>query len=161
MKIKFICLVLCACLLCSGCAGKETEVLDALKNEPKVEIVKSPVIDGSWHGYWEISDCSGVWAELDKFRWDCWAEIKDNKVLIWDVDVPREEGLCTLELKAAGSGYAPVKGRMMDVTSNCDDWSISIENDDKGRLFVLRGHYQGKADGKFSFAFYLRTDKED
>ena len=82
-------------------------------------------------------------------------------MLIWDEDLPKKDGLCDLELKQDGSGYSIVKGRMMDVSSDCKGWSISLEDDSEGRRLVLRGQYEGKAEGKFSFAFYLRPDKKD
>ena len=165
MKNKFIFLVLCLCLLCSGCAGKETVVNVVPKTETMAGPSPSPQpvisIDGSWHGYWEIFECSGVWEELDKSRWDCWAEIKNGRMLIWDVDLPKEDGLCDLELKQEANGYTISKGRMMDVSPNFESWRISLESDAQGRRLVLRGQYDGNAEGKFNFAFYLRPDKKD
>ena len=116
-------------------------------------------INGDWHGYWEIFDCSGVWAELQNYSWDCWAEINDDKILLWDVDVAREDGLAEIFYARDGESLILTEGRFMDIGDEFEDWQLSLDSD--SRRLTMRGTYKANADGKFSFVFQLWPDTED
>ena len=166
MKTCIACFILCLCMLLSACSGEEEQVLTIVSQAEKLENFKaSPLSDEqincTWHGQWEIFACSGIWAEFENFCWECWAECENNHILIWDVDIPKEEALAKLELMLAGEEYTISSGRFMDVYSGFDSWRISFSDDEDGQLLTIRGQYDGKADGRFSFAFYLRPEIEE
>ena len=49
----------------------------------------------------------------------------------------------------------------MDNTEGFDSWTL-VPNSPEGKLqLVLRGHYESKTNGSFSFAMYLEEDADE
>lgn len=147
------------CLLLSGCGEKTTEIKISAPEETPAAIAKTVEPDGSYKGKWEMFNCSGDWADFESYSWDCWAELKDNELLIWDVDIPKDTGLAKLELSRDDDGYKVKSGRFMDIESGFDSWRVEFEEGESLKL-NLRGRYEGNAEGSYSFAMYLEKEKE-
>ena len=148
-------LLVCLSLFCTGCAEQKT--LTVLP-EPQESAAATKSVDasGSYSGSWEMFNCSGTWAEFDRFSWECWAELDGDELLIWDEDVPKDIGLARLELCKTDGGYEIKAGRFMDISAGFEGWSLLL--DENGSI-TIRGCYDGNAPGSFSFAMYLEKEK--
>ena len=163
---KIICmLLLCLCLFCTGCGEKTTEIVIS-EPEDTADVATAPTtapkpieLDGSYKGKWEMFDCSGVWADFENYSWDCWAELKDKDLLVWDLDIPKDIGLAKLVLSRDGGEYKLDSGKFMDIESGFESWRVTVEQDDGVKL-TLRGRYEGNAEGSYSFAMYLEKEEE-
>lgn len=169
-KITALLPALLLCLLLCGCRAPDflpiPEQIDMSQTSPS-PAVESPApdfreakLEGKWKGHWEMFSAGGQWAEMDKFSWDCWAEISDkDSVYIWDEDLEKDEGVARLELSREESRGRVTGGWFMDNDSGFEHWRVTLKEDEQGLLLILRGSYSSEINGDFSFVFYLRPDK--
>ena len=146
------------CLLLSGCGEKSTEIKISEPEEASAAATKPVELDGEYKGRWEMFNCSGDWLDFESYSWDCWAEISDGKLLVWDVDIPKDIGLASLELEEEVEGCKVAGGRFMDIESGFESWRVELEQGESVKL-TLRGRYEGNAEGSYSFAMYLEKEK--
>ena len=180
MKKLFAFCILIFCLCLTGCGA---ELGHLLGSQIRAAVLPAPVptaspeplavptptptptaaatavdIKGKWQGHWEMFSCTGVWANFESYSWDCWAEIDDESILLWDVDIPKDTGLAKLNYARSDEGYNVKGGRFMNIESDYANWRLSLGQGDNGPELILRGSYEGDAEGRFSFAFYLEKD---
>ena len=62
-------------------------------------------ISGDWYGWWRMYGTSGEWAQMDGCWWDCCAEIKNGRILLWDEDLPKDNYLAKAELSTRGGEH--------------------------------------------------------
>lgn len=168
-KFIMIITVLALCLGLSACGGGEAPQPTAapaaestVEPSPTPEPTPTPPVlenydlSGSWYGYWEMFSCTEAWAEMEGYRWDGCAEVSEDAMLLWDMDVPKEYGLGRLELEE-GEPLSVIKGgSFMDNDIGSDQWSLKLKQDEYGRIMTIRGNYLSERNGNFSFVFYLR-----
>ena len=155
---KRICALVLLCLLLSGCGEKSTEIKISEPEETSAAVAEPLKLDGEYKGKWEMFNCSGDWTDFESYSWDCWAELDDGELLVWDVDIPKDIGLAKLTLSKDGDVYKVDGGRFMDIESGFESWRVELEQGESVKL-TLRGRYEGNAEGSYSFAMYLEKEK--
>ena len=163
MKKLLLCLALtCLCIMAVGCEKEvqpEPRISPTPTSGPAATKTPAPEsIEGKWKGRWEMFSCTGDWTGFERYSWDCWANVSADSIWLWDVDIPEKTGLAEIKYSKSGSAYTVEGGRFMDVKADYENWRMSLETGDKGPELVLRGNYEGNAQGRFSFAVYLEKD---
>ena len=113
-------------------------------------------ISGDWYGWWRMYSTSGDWAHMYGYWWDCCAEIKDGRMLLWDEDLPKDNSLAEAELSIHNKDIRCKSGSFLDRELKSDSWDITLSEDGCGTLMTVSGKYDAVGKGGFSYEIYLR-----
>ena len=153
--------VLALMLLLAGCGlGSSDKVKTVVVGNDRVSRadVKAAVTDlsGDWYGWWRMYSTSGDWAHMYGYWWDCCAEIKDGRMLLWDEDLPKDNFLAEAELSIHGDDIRCKSGSFLDRELKSGSWEITLSEDDCGTLMTISGKYDAVGKGGFSCRIFLR-----
>lgn len=103
MRFRIAAAVLALSLLLAGCGkGSSDKVKTVVIENGNVSRTAAADISGDWYGWWRMYGTSGEWAQMDGCWWDCCAEIKNWRILLWDEDLPKDNYLAKAELSTRG-----------------------------------------------------------
>lgn len=144
--------LLTACLLLSGCGGKE---------EAKTVVVMqktdhAPETD-SWYGWWRMKNTSGDWNSMYGYWWDCCGEISaDGKLMLWDEDLKRGDYLAVFQLEQNGDSFSINGGKFIDKGLEKGSACLEVSEDKSGEIFKISGKYDAVGKGGFDYEIFLR-----
>lgn len=127
---------------------------------PACAFAESHKLTGDWYGWWKMDHCSGDWAKMYGYYWDCCAELGGEgdalRLLLWDEDLPRETRLAEADLSEAEGALRCTGGSFLDRELGGDDWKITRSEDECGTLLTIEGQYTAVGKGGFHYLIYLR-----
>ena len=157
MRFRIAAAVLALSLLLAGCGkGSSDKVKTVVIENGNVSRTAAADISGDWYGWWRMYGTSGEWAQMDGCWWDCCAEIKNGRILLWDEDLPKDNYLAKAELSTRGGDIRCLSGSFLDRKLKSGSWDISLSEDGCGTLMTVSGQYDAVGDGSFSYEIYLR-----
>ena len=113
-----------------------------------------------WYGWWKMDRCSGDWAKMYGYYWDCCAEIEEEggvlRLLLWDEDLPKEKALALARLSERDGELRCTEGSFLDRELTAEDWDISRGEDACGINWKIEGYYKAVGKGGFHYEIYLR-----
>ena len=114
-----------------------------------------------WYGWWKMDRCSGDWARMYGYYWDCCAELETDgegplHLRLWDEDLPKETLLADALLTEEEGVLSCRSGSFLDRALGESDWTVTKSADACGTLLTLEGQYQAVGKGGFHYVIYLR-----
>ena len=135
----------------------------ALCNMPAsyAEGEKTDELPKDWYGWWKMDRCSGDWAKMYGYYWDCCGELEREDVdllhlRLWDEDLPKETLLAEALLTEGEGALACRSGSFLDRELGTSDWTITKRDDVCRTLLTFEGQYQAVGKGGFHYVIYLR-----
>lgn len=128
---------------------------------PPESTAPSPISGTSdWYGWWRMDHCSGDWAHMYGYYWDCCAEITDQgeslHLLLWDEDLSKDQFLAAAQLDKQNGTLRCVTGDFLERELKADDWLVTSSNDECGPLLHIEGNYEAVGKGGFRYEIFLR-----
>ena len=145
-----------ALMLLTGCGQGSTDKVKTVVVENDRLSSAAADIKGDWYGWWRMYDTSGDWAHMYGYWWDCCAEVKDGRMLLWDEDLPTDNFLAEAELSIRSSDIRCESGSILDRELKSGSWDITLSEDSCGTLMTVSGKYDAVRDGSFSYEIFLR-----
>lgn len=145
-----------ALMLLTGCGQGSTDKVKTVVVENDRLSSAAADIKGDWYGWWRMYGTSGDWAQMDGCWWDCCAEIKNGRMLLWDEDLPKDNYLAKAELSTRGGDIRCLGGSFLDRKLKSGSWNITLSEDSCGTLMTVSGKYDAVGDGSFSYEIFLR-----
>lgn len=112
------------------------------------------------YGWWRMLHCSGDWAHMYGYYWDCCAELREEgdslRLQLWDEDISRHIGLASARLHERDGAMTCAAGAFLDRALGPEDWLITVTTDDCGELWKIEGSYEAVGNGGFQYEIYLR-----
>lgn len=120
----------------------------------------APAAIMEWYGWWRMDHCSGDWAHMYGYYWDCCAEIRQEgdtlRLQLWDEDLPKDVGLAGARIMEQDGVLRCRTGVFLDRDLGPDDWQITWTQDDCGALLHIEGYYEAVGKGGFRYEIFLR-----
>ena len=114
-----------------------------------------------WYGWWKMDHCSGDWARMYGFYWDCCGELEREdddslRLRLWDEDIPKETLLAEALLTEGEGVLACRGGSFLDRALGENAWTVTKSADACGTLLTIEAQYQAVGKGGFHYVIYLR-----
>lgn len=146
-------------LALSSC-GKASPKITLVEISPSPKETAAPeTLLGGWYGYWRVSETSRDWKSLEGSHFDCCAEALYEEerlvLLLWDEDMPRDNYLAKLNLKAENGQYSCTGGDFLGVPAATEEITLHLQSRD-GLVFQIAGRCDDSVTGSFCYTIYLR-----
>ena len=122
--------------------------------------------NGNWYGWWQMTDCSGYYANMEGNWWNICGSIdigsdQTGIIRLWDEDYARNNLMAkvTVRLDASGTGehgtLTSEDGQFTDIYLEHADWIIDPGLADYENLIRIDGSYEN-GDDAYNYEIYLR-----
>lgn len=142
-----------------GCGKVEPKITLVEISPSPEETITPEALLGGWYGYWCVSETSRDWKSLEGSCFDCCAEAMHEEerlvLLLWDEDMPRDNYLAKLNLKAENGGYSCTGGDFLGVPAAAEEITLHLQRRD-GLTFQIAGRCDDSVTGSFCYTIYLR-----
>ena len=161
VRVLLIAAAVLLALTLAGCGqGDSDKVKTVVVENDRLSRAEAKIaatdLSGDWYGWWRMYDTSGDWAHMYGYWWDCCAEVKDGRMLLWDEDLPKDNYLAKAELSIRGGDIRCLGGSFLDRKLKSGSWDITLSEDSCGTLMTISGKYDAVGKGGFSYEIYLR-----
>lgn len=113
-----------------------------------------------WYGWWRMDHCTGDWAHMYGYYWDCCAEIGERNgridILLWDEDLNKETALAEAQISIVDGAFYCESGSFLDRALEPGAWEITWTRDEYGSLLHVEGTYEAVGNGGFWYEIFLR-----
>lgn len=155
----FLLLALLGALALPGCGRAEPKItLVAITPAPE-ETIDTEALQGSWYGYWDVSEAEGYWEEVDGRSWDCCGEVLAEEdgisLLLWDEDMPRSNCLAKIRIKEEDGQYRCTGGMFLNIAVTPGETSLRLLSS-QGPLLQITGSFDDSFTGSFCYTVCLR-----